>query len=170
MEANVEREPALLEIKANLDFENHKKHYRFITRKNPRIWISWIAALLMALLLYFSYNWELLAIPAALLVYLIILSATAPRRSYRHLPKILAESASVYTFYRDDFQVVRTIQLLTNVQTIRYEFIKLVHETDSAFYLQSIDPNLGMYVLDKKDFTPGQMETLRELFAEKLKK
>jgi len=170
MEANTEREPALLEVKVNVDLDCYKAYYRYVTLKKPAFWILWLSPLLMIVPSFFMYHLQLLFIPGFFLLYTIILFFPGPRRTYQRLPKQLTESDNTCAFYHDNFQFTRIVQHSTSVETIRYEYIQIAHETKSAFYLQSIDKTRGMHTLDKKYFTPEQMETLRELFAEKLKK
>ena len=171
METNATREQALVEIKANVDKESYEAYYWYITIRNPAIWILWLAPLLIAIPSFFVYSLmyglDLLILPGIFFTLMAIRLFPGPRLAYRSLPKQLTESDAICACYRDDFQVTRTNQFSTSIETVRYEYIKIAHETKGAFYLQSIDNNRGMYILDKKHFTPEQMEALRALLAEK---
>ena len=179
MEANTAKEPALLEVKANLpgnlDMESYKAYYRFVLLRNPTTWGIWFIPLLIALpslLAYFS--WELFIFLGIFIVFMFVLSAVLSaighRMSYKIASKYRTECDLTYAFYPDDYQVTHISPLSTGIQTNRYEWIKTVHETKSAFYLQSTSQIGTIHVLDKKDFAPEQIAALQELLAEQLGK
>ena len=167
METSEAKGPALMELKANLDYESYKRHYWFLTR-TPFFWILWLIPLLFILPYFFTRNLGQLVVSVVFLAYIAIFFIPGPRRAYRRLSQLDTESDIIYTFYPDDFQVTYSGELSTSTQTVRYEYIKAAYETKHTFYLQPVESSPSDYILDKKHFTPEQMEALRELFAQQL--
>ena len=169
MEANAKREPALLEIKANIDKECHERYYWFCIAKSPLTWVMWLIPLSFAAHAVFTSNQRQLVVSAVFLL-LMFLFFPGPRRAYQRLPKRITEDGLVFTFYQDDFQVTHTTRLSAGIATVRYGYLKSARETKRTFYLQTVDRNRGMYALDKKCFTPEQIEAFRSLLAQKFGK
>ena len=124
--------------------------------------------LALAIIAVEMYSGKIHAVPvlySLLTVFLIVYSATAPRRIFN---KTRGKNPTITStaFFEDYFAFSAVNQNSTRNGSFRYESVAKAYETATAFYLQQ-STKTEWYFLPKKFFAPGQAEALRDLFARK---